>query len=111
MTKHCNSRTTMGHGEVAVCGQQFYSGVYQCPDCKLFEVEAELANFKAMYKRASEDSITEAHKYFDLNLKVENAVSKLELAASMMDDDARGNRFAQVCRTVSEGLKGDITNG
>lgn len=32
-------------------------------------------------------------------------VAKLELAASMMDDDERGNRFAEVCRLAIESLK------
>ncbi len=32
-------------------------------------------------------------------------IAKLELAASMMDDDERGNRFAEVCRLAVKSLK------
>jgi len=34
-----------------------------------------------------------------------DTIAKLELAASMMDDDERGNRFAEVCRAAIESLK------
>lgn len=34
-----------------------------------------------------------------------DTIAKLELAASMMDDDERGNRFAEVCRLAIKSLK------
>lgn len=37
--------------------------------------------------------------------RIADAIGKLVLAASMMDDDERGNRFAKVCRIVVATLK------
>lgn len=34
-----------------------------------------------------------------------DTIAKLELAASMMDDDERGNRFAEVCRLAIAAIK------
>ena len=34
-----------------------------------------------------------------------DTIANLELAASMMDDDERGNRFAEVCRLAIKSLK------
>lgn len=39
MSKYCNSRTTMGHGEGARCGQQYYSEIYQCGACAKKELK------------------------------------------------------------------------
>ena len=40
MSKHCNKLTTLGHGEGARCGQQYYSEIYQCGDCAKKELIA-----------------------------------------------------------------------
>lgn len=39
MSKYCNSLTTMGHGEGARCGEQFYSEIYQCGECARKELK------------------------------------------------------------------------
>lgn len=40
MSKYCNKLTTLGHGEGARCGQQFYSEIYQCGECAKKELIA-----------------------------------------------------------------------
>lgn len=46
--KTCNSLTTMGHGEGARCGQQFYGELYQCGAC----AKAELKSLQAVLAAA-----------------------------------------------------------
>jgi hypothetical protein len=41
----------------------------------------------------------------ELGARISETSAKLELAASMMDDDVRGNRFAEVCRLAISALK------
>lgn len=41
----------------------------------------------------------------ELLKRISETSAKLELAASMMDDDVRGNRFAEVCRLAIFALK------
>lgn len=36
----CGSRTTQGHGDVAVCGQPYYDGIYECDACKIRRLES-----------------------------------------------------------------------
>lgn len=38
MTTYCGSRKTAGHGEVDICGQEGWGGIYQCDGCKLFDL-------------------------------------------------------------------------
>jgi hypothetical protein len=33
MTTYCGHTHTVGHGEGATCGKQFYSSIYQCHSC------------------------------------------------------------------------------
>lgn len=41
--RHCNSLTTLGHGEGARCGHQYGYNVYQCERC----AKADLVELKA----------------------------------------------------------------
>ena len=43
----CGSRTTMGHGEVAICGEQYYGDIYQCMGCRVKDLEEEVDRLRA----------------------------------------------------------------
>lgn len=38
---YCGSHTTMGHGDVAVCGEPYIGGLYRCPHCTVQLLVAE----------------------------------------------------------------------
>jgi len=50
---YCNGHTTMGHGEVAVCGKQFYSEVYQCGMCTKKDLQKELKRLQSVVEIAT----------------------------------------------------------
>lgn len=41
--KGCGSMTTMGHGDMAVCGQVWWDKVYECQSCQIKRLTAERA--------------------------------------------------------------------
>jgi hypothetical protein len=53
----------MGHGEAAVCGEDYIKGVYQCDECKLAEVTKKYeqllaaANMRGAYSGQSQHDL------------------------------------------------------
>ncbi len=41
--RFCGAKVTKGHGDCAVCGQEYYRGIYQCDSCTIKELREKLA--------------------------------------------------------------------
>lgn len=52
MTKYCGRVTSVGHGEGATCGKPFYDTIHQCDQCRIRELEAEVAYWKDSHIKA-----------------------------------------------------------
>ncbi len=44
----CGSRTTMGHGDVEVCGQVGWGGVYECQSCQINRLTTALEDARTL---------------------------------------------------------------
>lgn len=64
---------------------------------------AEALNSMAISKATMRNKLKQ--RLTDAEQRNADTIDKLELAASMMDDDERGNRFAEVCRIAIATLK------
>lgn len=78
----------------------------------LIAAQVELSALREELLRLEEEYDTLEHANITLKLNLAAAeqrnadtIAKLELAASMMDDDERGNRFAEICRLAIKSLK------
>lgn len=44
----CGGRTSFGHGDTAICGEPYYSGIYICSACELAALRADLSEALAL---------------------------------------------------------------
>jgi len=52
MTTYCGSRRIVGHGEVDICGQKGWGGIYQCGFCKAVDMQKNLNTAEAKITQA-----------------------------------------------------------
>lgn len=106
--KTCNSRTTMGHNEMAVCGQQYYSEVYQCGECAKKELAELRITLEAESKGADRAAEALLTNYRDLVAAKAQLATLVRLLKIVVEDPHRAwqivEKIDQTLKTI-EGLE------